>query len=314
MLELSVKPPLYAQKDWYQLDSTTFASRFPGARLLDHGKLNLYSYRDYDGSFKGSGNSEKLAVAAGELLLELLDSPVDYYFVQVNGQFEEVRTEKGFKEKIGQWFADDPHLLQYIRTEKIKSKYVPYLVRMYNGHAPRPFDPGFQNVSIEFVADGFMDKRDGRLYDIIIANNITWMAENLKYCPWDNCKQDTSGGVYYNWKGATNVCPAGWRLPDETDWKTLCLGFGLPLDQAVKISGFDKNGDIGKKMLKDSANAKGFNVIKPAILHGYAFFWTAKESSKSRAVVIEIKPSNKVDYNYSFKKSGGVNVRCVCGK
>lgn len=285
--QLFVSLPLHAQKDWYQLDSVSFAGRFPKARLLDHGKLNLYSHRDYDGSFKGSGNSEKLLVAAGELLLELLDTPVDYYFVQVNGQFETVKTEKGFKEKTVQWFADDAPLLQYIRTEKIKSRYLPYLVRMYNGHAPRPFDPDFKNVPIEFVADGFLDERDNRLYDIIIVNNVTWMAQNLQYCAWGNCNRDTSGGVYYNWEGATRVCPSGWRLPDETDWKTLYLGFGLPLKRLNKLA-FDKDGTIGTKMLKDTANPKGFNVIRQAILKGSAFFWTAKESSNNRAIVIEI--------------------------
>ena len=307
----SVYSPLHAQ-DLSQLDSASFMKRFPNARLLDKGKLNLYSYRDYDGSFKGSGNSEKLAVAAGEALLELLDTPVDYYFIEIDGQFQEAKTEKAFKEKIEEWFADDTLLLQYIRDNKIKSEYLPYLVRMYNGHAPRSFDPGYENTPIEFVADGLIDGRDGRSYDIIIVNNVSWMAENLRFT-YEYNNQNTTYGVYYTWSGASKSCPPGWKLPDETDWKTLFLGYGLSLKRLNKLA-WDKDGAIGQKLVKDTANPKGFNAIRQTLLKGSAYFWTAKESSGSKAVVIEIDPSNRVTDYISFKKTGGVNVRCVCRK
>jgi len=309
-LELSINSVLYAQPDWYQLDSATFRGRFPNARLLDRGKLNLYSYRDYEGSFHATGDSEKLLLAAGGLLLELLDSPADYYVVQFDGQCVEVKTEKGFKEKTKEWFADDPLLLRYIHNNKIKLRYMPYLVRMYNGHAPRPFDPDFESVPIQFVADGFADERDGRVYDIIKVNNLTWLAENLQYCPWPSCTGVAPNGVYYHWNSAKQVCPPDWRLPDETDWKTLFLGFGLPLERIDKISGFDKDGVLGKKLVKDSTILTGFNAIRQVELNGSAYFWTAEEFSASKAVAIEIGPSNKVGYAY-FKKTGGVNVRCV---
>ncbi len=143
-----------------------------------------------------------------------------------------IETPKGFKEKIREWFADDPKLL----------------------HAPRLFDPDFKNEPPQFIKDGLIDERDGQQYDIIIVNNVSWMAEGLHYCDgahWDCARLLPLPFLAYTWQAAMNVCPPDWRLPDETDFKTLYLGLGLPLENVDRFV-FDKEGYLGKKMLIDS--------------------------------------------------------------
>lgn len=74
----------------------------------------------------------------------------------------------------------------------------------------------------------FVDPRDLRAYRYEHIGNLDWFAENLA---WEG-----SGYVYaqspvlnhvfgrhYTWSEATrsNICPSGWRLPDNSDWEDL---------------------------------------------------------------------------------------------
>lgn len=91
----------------------------------------------------------------------------------------------------------------------------------------------------------------------ILIGAQTWSASNVALVPatnnilgtdyW-NAYSGTGGsaadddGYYYTWNAAINVCPSGWRLPSDTDFKTLegALGMSAANQDSVSWRGTDE--------------------------------------------------------------------------
>lgn len=74
----------------------------------------------------------------------------------------------------------------------------------------------------------FTDSRDGKKYKTVKIGTQTWMAENLAYKATSGCRvydnNENNVAIYgYLYDGATakKVCPVGWHLPTDVEWKTL---------------------------------------------------------------------------------------------
>ena len=167
------------------------------------------------------------------------------------------------------------------------------------------------------------------------------------YCYYNNSEKNEARvyGALYTWAAAMNgaissdmnpseiqgVCPDGWHLPSDDEWKELEMFLGMSQADA-DLEGF-RGEDIGSKLASSSEGwldgyldstpefgTSGFNA-KPGGGRRYdgtfghkgdnANFWTATEYSNIRAWGRHIYSSYSSVHRYMNAKSDGFSVRCV---
>ena len=136
----------------------------------------------------------------------------------------------------------------------------------------------------------FTDARDNSTYKVVIIGKKVWMAENLRYLPavspsgdlgedeYYTAKYYVYGydgtsvkeaketelyktyGVLYNVKASKNVCPAGWHLPKDSEWKSLEKALGMKGKQIKEIG--NRGVDQGARMAGDTSLWFSYGKVK----------------------------------------------------
>jgi uncharacterized protein (TIGR02145 family) len=178
------------------------------------------------------------------------------------------------------------------------------------------------------------DTRDGKEYQTVKIGDQTWFAQNLAYKPktgeyhaWaDNESNVAKWGYLYDWATAKKVCPSGWHLPSDEDWKTLEITLGLPLEE------YDLNNKRGEKLgvqLKslqlwdnkgNGKNTSGFNAIPAGgmpfydksfnFLNEKAYFWTASANGTDAYGRVLSNDDNYFSRGL-YSKNSCMSVRCA---
>lgn len=185
----------------------------------------------------------------------------------------------------------------------------------------------------------------GRIYKTAIFGGKEWMTENLAYLPSvfppssgsytearyyvygyngsdvATAKQQanyTTYGVLYNWPAAKAVCPPGWHLPTEDEWKQLIDYLG---GWSVASGKMKEIGTVHWLYPNtEASNESGFSALpagcridvgKFSSVGEYAFWWSFTEDSTNRAWKWFLSYGSSDVGRYNDYKDQGFSVRYV---
>lgn len=198
---------------------------------------------------------------------------------------------------------------------------------------------------------------DGNSYSTVQIGNQTWMAENLQTTRYRNGdligttipptldilseinpkyqwaydgeeRNVATYGRLYTWSAATDsrgLCPTGWHLPSDYEWKLMEMALGMTQSQAdltlyrgtnqgtqlKSTSGWGNNGN--------GTNSSGFNAFPGGMRRLYfenmgtsARFWSSTEGDGGYIWQRGLSSSeDRVFRRDNLWKIDGISVRCV---
>lgn len=200
----------------------------------------------------------------------------------------------------------------------------------------------------DFVCgDTLIDSRDGQKYPTVQIGNQCWMAKNLnvgtqiqgtmgmsnnstieKYCYADNSTNCDIYGGLYTWYESMNyttsemaqgICPAGWHIPTDEEWKEIEIALGMDsaaADLPNTWRGTDEgtqmkeNGTSGYEALLSGRQVPGGSF---SAIGQYEYMWSSTQAYNSSYAwrrCLRSYSTNVGRYD-TFSKSYGFSVRCV---
>lgn len=202
---------------------------------------------------------------------------------------------------------------------------------------------------------------DGNIYNTVQIGNQCWTKENLKtakfadcsiipnttenttwinlstpaWCNYENsAANDPIYGKLYNWFTVTdprNVCPTGWHVPSDNEWKTLELYLGMNAAEVNEISWRGGEANVGGKLKTTTGwespntgatNESGFSGLPGGIrtydgtffgVGQFGIWWSSSEFSTTlawdRGLIYDLTGSY-IDRG-GTPKFEGRSVRCV---
>jgi uncharacterized protein (TIGR02145 family) len=170
----------------------------------------------------------------------------------------------------------------------------------------------------------YVDTRDGRSYRTVKIGNHWWMAENLDYYTSNGSyyydDDSINYGIYgrlYNWSVANSVCPQGWHLPTDNEWKTLEITIGMSPAEAD----LTEWRGIGQATDLIEGGSSGFDALYGGLLHSngiyynagsIAAFWSSTEYNMSGYYWYRGLNSSRTDiHRLYYSNDFGHSVRCI---
>jgi len=203
------------------------------------------------------------------------------------------------------------------------------------------------------LEDCYAETYNGYNYDLVLVGTQCWFAENLRseqYTDGTEINQLSEGqewtndeigayynpletsdtlGLLYNWYAIDQgVCPTGWRVPSDKDWKKLESSIGLNATELNSVGNRGESQDMHTVIFSSEFDPVYAGVIKDVdgVYYGQdliATYWTSSsyfslslyrnESAWSRAILDTENGIGRYNdlWQTSKSKGHGMSVRCV---
>jgi uncharacterized protein (TIGR02145 family) len=184
---------------------------------------------------------------------------------------------------------------------------------------------------------------DGNVYETLTLGTQNWMVENLKttkfndgsvipnvtdsswkalksgaYCWYgnDSAANKKDFGALYNWFAVSTgkLCPAGWHVPSDKEWRMLTDYFG-----SESVAGKEMKSTSGWSKSGNGLNSGGFTALPAGYRsakgsfgsrYGGGYWWSSSLSGDYAWYCVILSNENTANKFYSHKESG-FSVRCV---
>ena len=201
--------------------------------------------------------------------------------------------------------------------------------------------------------DGELTDIENNVYPYTIIGNQVWMAANLRVSKyndgttistflnnwdWSVTDKGACNGDNYNYYAVVDerkLCPTGWHMPSDSEWKTLEMYLGMsPVDAdqfsddrgtyeggKLKMTGsYGYNDHVWEYPNLGATNSTGFSAqgvswrseSGSTSTFGYATgFWTNTEIDKDNAVSRVLFYNSAQISRRTTDKNDGLTVRCI---
>jgi len=201
---------------------------------------------------------------------------------------------------------------------------------------------------------------DGNIYNTVLIGNQCWMKENLrvgtqilsyqdqtnnnvieKWCYDNNSANNNSFGGLYQWdelmcytgtEGSQGLCPVGWHVPSDKEWKE--LEGNLDTHYNSGSNEWNKSGvrgmDAGKNAKSpngwinngNGSNSHNFTAIPSGRFivssvgnftdkGSRAYFWTSSKTNSGNSIERFISSNEDGIVRAESTKEAGYSVRCI---
>lgn len=232
----------------------------------------------------------------------------------------------------------------FVSTMTPLGSQIVYYVRAY---ATNSYGTAYGNqVQFTSASSNTVTDVEGNVYTYVTLGGKQWMASNLKVTKYKNGDAITNGLTGFNWMTNTSgaytfpnadvskkdslgllysihaikdnrgVCPTGWHVPTDAEWKALEVSQGMT---QVQADGTDWRGTIGTKLI--NGGSSGLNLKYAGILFpddgGYYYygesglFWTSTTATSTESWLRAFNLSGDANGIYRNFGAYGMSVRCV---
>ncbi len=207
---------------------------------------------------------------------------------------------------------------------------------------------------------GTVTDEEGNEYTTVKIGDQWWMAENLRTSQYNNgnviptgfsnidweyatvgaysiynnsTDHESTYGKLYNWKAVTDsrgICPVGWRIPSDEDWKTLEMYLGMTADQA-NAGGWRGTDEGGKLKITGTeywdepntgaTNSTGFSALAGGartylgeyiFLNEWSYFWSSTYQTENYSSWYRVLAYNEARvFRFYNQQNTGMSVRCM---